>query len=387
MGLDIKNLGQVFTPQFIVAEMMGLIRNKGNVLEPSCGQGAFSKNIPNCVAIELDSAICPDYAINMDFFDYSVDNKFDTIIGNPPYVRFQDILGSTKSKLNKSIFDERTNLYLFFIYKCVLHLKEHGELIFIVPRDFLKATSAIKLNNFLYSNGTITNIIDLGDGNIFENACPNCVIFRYEKDNFSRICNISKKFSVINGQIIFTSNSYNVRFNDLFFVKVGAVSGADSLFMHESGNVDFVCSKTQKTGELRKMFYNIDAPYLHQYKDKLINRKIKHFDNSNWYTWGRDYYKSDKNRIYVNQKTRNTNPFFFNKCKAYDGSVLAVFPKFECDDVLIQSVVNDLNKVDWQELGFVCDGRYLFSQKSLENTVLPDWFNKYFKYLYKDSLF
>lgn len=387
MGLDIKNLGQVFTPQFIVAEMMGLIRNKGNVLEPSCGQGAFSKNIPNCVAIELDSAICPDYAINMDFFDYSVDNKFDTIIGNPPYVRFQDILGSTKSKLNKSIFDERTNLYLFFIYKCVLHLKEHGELIFIVPRDFLKATSAIKLNNFLYSNGTITNIIDLGDGNIFENACPNCVIFRYEKDNFSRICNISKKFSVINGQIIFTSNSYNVRFNDLFFVKVGAVSGADSLFMHESGNVDFVCSKTQKTGELRKMFYNIDAPYLHQYKDKLINRKIKHFDNSNWYTWGRDYYKSDKNRIYVNQKTRNTNPFFFNKCKAYDGSVLAVFPKFECDDVLIQNVVNDLNKVDWQELGFVCDGRYLFSQKSLENTVLPDWFNKYFKYLYKDSLF
>jgi adenine-specific DNA-methyltransferase len=387
MSLDIKNLGQVFTPQFIVAEMMGLVRNKGNVLEPSCGQGAFSKNIPNCVAIELDSAICPDYAINMDFFDYGIDNKFDTIIGNPPYVRFQDILSSTKSKLNKELFDERTNLYLFFIYKCVLHLKEHGELIFIVPRDFLKATSAIKLNNFLYSNGTITNIIDLGDGNIFENACPNCVIFRYEKDNFSRICNVSKKFSVINGQIIFTSNSYNVSFNDLFFVKVGAVSGADSLFMHESGNVDFVCSKTQKTGELRKMFYNIDAPYLHQYKDKLINRKIKHFDNSNWYTWGRDYYKSDKNRIYVNQKTRNTNPFFFNKCKAYDGSVLAVFPKFECDDVLIQSVVNDLNKVDWQELGFVCDGRYLFSQKSLENTVLPDWFNKYFKYLYKDSLF
>ena len=34
-----------------------------------------------------------------------------------------------------------------------------------------------------------------------------------------------------------------------------------------------------------------------------------------------------------------------------------------------------LNAVDWKELGFICGGRYLFSQKSLENSKLPDIFS------------
>ncbi|MCK7501941.1 MAG: hypothetical protein MZW92_77240 [Comamonadaceae bacterium] len=27
--------------------------------------------------------------------------------------------------------------------------------------------------------------------------------------------------------------------------------------------------------------------------------------------------------------------------------------------------------MDWADLGFVCDGRYLFTQRSLENAPLP----------------
>ena len=269
----------------------------------------------------------------------------------------------------------RSNLYLFFIYKCILHLKSHGELIFIVPRDFLKLTSAIKLNNFIYQNGTITDIIELGDGKIFQNACPNCVIFRFEKDNFSRITNITKRFQVINGQMIFTANNYNIKFSDLFFVKVGAVSGADSLFENKNGNVDFVCSYTNKTGKTKKMFYNIKTQELEKVKEKLINRKIKKFNEDNWFMWGRNCYISNEERIYVNQKTRNKKPFFYNKCKYYDGSILAIFPKFKCKD--FEKLADDFNKVDWNELGFVCDGRFIFNQKSLENTLLPDWFSEY----------
>ncbi len=373
---NVETLGQVFTPQNIVAEMLQLIRNDGRILEPSCGDGAFFNEIPNCIGIEYDSQHCPSNALNMDFFDYPLEEKFDTIIGNPPYVRYQDIEMSTKNKLKSNLFDERSNLYLFFIEKCINHLTEHGELIFITPRDFLKATSSIKLNNFIYQNGTITDLIDLGDKKIFKGFNPNCIIFRFEKNNFSRKTNVSKEFVCTNGQLMFTDNSYPIKFKDLFFVKVGAVSGADNIFTHdEFGNADFVCSYTAKTGKTKRMIYNTINQYIIDYKDILLKRGIKKFDEANWWQWGRNHYISNEKRIYVNAKTRNKNPFFIHNCKNYDGSVLAIFPKNQ--NVNIKEVCKELNKINWFELGFVCDGRFIFSQKSLENTILPISFKQF----------
>ena len=357
--------------------MIALRKNKGSILEPSCGDGAFFNKIKDCVGIEYDSTVAPKGAMVMDFFDYSIDNKFDTIIGNPPYVRFQDISQDTKDKLDMTRFDERSNLYIFFIEKCIKHLNNKGELIFITPRDFLKATSAMKLNQFIYEEGTITDIIDLGDEKIFKGATPNCVIFRFEKGNFTRKTNKTKTFSVVNGQVFFTTGTYDIKFSDLFYVKVGAVSGADQYFISEKGNKDFVYSETCKTGKTRKMIYNEKSEELNPHKEKLLNRGIKKFTEDNWYTWGRKYYESNEERIYVNGKTRNENPFFYHDCKAYDGSVLAIFPKFKASAKECKGIAAELNKVNWEELGFVCDGRYLFSQKSLENCVLPENFRKY----------
>lgn len=375
LEMDVKLLGQVFTPKHIVSDMLGLMENNGRVLEPSCGGGAFSDEIEGCVAIEIDETKAPDYAIKLDFFKYPVEEKFDTIIGNPPYVRFQDISDETKELLDMEMFDERTNLYLFFIYKSILHLNDGGELIFITPRDFLKATSAIELNKFIYKNGTITDIIDLGDKPIFKDYSPNVIIFRFQKGDFSRTTNIVKNFKNINGQLLFVNNDYSINFNDLFYVKVGGVSGADKIFTNEEGNMDFVFSKTRTTGNTKKMFYNVESDKLLPHKDRLLKRKIKKFNEDNWYQWGRVFHENDKERIYVNCKTRIENPFFTHNCKSYDGSVLAVFPKFEVEDM--NELVTLLNEVDWNELGFVCDGRFLFSQKSLENCVLPEQFEKF----------
>ena len=380
--LNIKNLGQVFTPQNIVADMMSLIKNNGRFLEPSVGNGAFYKNLPNQkIGIELDSRVINDKSVlNTDFFAYDTAEKFDTIIGNPPYVRYQDIGFETKFLLApfKSMFDERSNLYLFFIYKSILHLNDGGELIFITPRDFLKSTSSVKLNEFLFSQGTITDFIDLGDKKIFDGAQPNCAIWRFEKGNFKRNTNLKCEFSCINGQLIFAKSHYGISFNELFFVKVGAVSGNDKIFANEElGDTDFVYSQTVKTAKTKKMIYCVDAKareYLRKFEIELKSRKIRKFNDDNWYEWGRDYYKSEKPRIYVNTKTRNKRPFFLHPCNAYDGSILAVFPKFNCDENMLKEICEKLNDTDWNELGFVCDGRFLFSQRSLENVRLDDKF-------------
>lgn len=42
---------------------------------------------------------------------------------------------------------------------------------------------------------------------------------------------------------------------------------------------------------------------------------------------------------------------------------------------MLQKICDKLNHTDWQELGFVCDGRFLFSQRSLENAMLDSSFN------------
>ena len=119
----------------------------------------------------------------MNFFELAEDELFSTIIGNPPYVRFQDISPGTRRLAGDSVLDKRANLYLFFIEKCLRLLEPGGELIFITPRDLLKATSAVPLNRIMYSEGTITDFIDLGDLHLFDGATPNCAIWRFERGN------------------------------------------------------------------------------------------------------------------------------------------------------------------------------------------------------------
>jgi adenine-specific DNA-methyltransferase len=368
--LNVDVLGQVFTPSRVVDLMLSLRKNEGRCLEPSCGDGAFSSRLDDCVAIEFDPTVAPAGAIVGDFFDYRGEEQcFQTIIGNPPYVRFQDINESTRAKLDMRRFDARSNLYLFFIEKCIHHLAPGGELIFIVPRDFIKATGARKMNEWLFGQGTITHFIDLGDARIFDGAVPNCAIFRFERGLYNRRMDGGRRFDCHNGQLVFVSGEYSLPFSSLFAVRVGAVSGLDSVFAHPEGNREFVCSKTRDNDKTRRMIYELQHPHLEANKDALLARRIRRFDERNWWMWGRDHFKSDAPRIYVNCKTRRAAPFFTHPCKDYDGSVLAIFPHNESID--IERATAALNAVNWDELGFVCDGRFLFSQRALENCFLP----------------
>ena len=368
--------GQVFTPAPTVEHMLNLRKHHGRILDPACGDGAFFSRIPGCVGIEIDPRFAPADALVMDFFAYPESEKFDTIIGNPPYVRYQDIGDTTRALLDVDRFDGRSNLYLFFIEKCLRHLNPGGELIFVTPRDFLKATSSAGLNKLLHEQGTITDLIELGDASVFAGVTPNCVIWRFEKDNTSHLTTDGRRARLAGGQLLFTRNEYSVPLREVFFVKVGAVSGADDVFANEAlGNVDFVCSTTRKTGLARRMIYNQWLPELDAHKQRLITRGIRRFDESNWWHWGRHHHLSERPRVYVNGKTRQTAPFFLHASIHYDGSVLALFPHDPAADVA--QLTAALNAVDWEELGFVCDGRYLFSQRSLEDTLLPAQFAQF----------
>ena len=395
---DVPGLGQVFTPPAIVDCMRRLVRNHGRVLEPACGDGAFLSHFPGATGIEIDERHAPPAALVMDFFEFPDNEQFATIIGNPPYIRYQDISPATRQLTRGSVLDGRSNLYLFFVEKCLRHLEPGGELIFITPRDFLKATSAVPLNRLLYAAGTITDFIDLGDLHLFDDATPNCAIWRFELNNHQRITRYSalgygqdgafleqlcweeRRFVESNGHLMFTRHDYPMHLADIAFVKVGAVSGADDLYVsHAHGNRDFVCSSTATRGTTRRMIWCEpgDRPpeTLLPHKERLMARRIRPFDEFNWWQWGRGYYQSEQPRVYVNTKTRRKHPFFVHECPHYDGSVMAIFPRHRGVDV--HQLAAALNNVDWDDLGFVCDGRFLFTQRSLEQAPLPASFSTF----------
>ena len=267
---DVAALGQIFTPPAIVDCMRKLVRNTGRVLEPACGDGAFLLHFPGALGIEVEPRHAPPDAEVMNFFELSDDESFATIIGNPPYVRYQDISPGTRRLARGTVFDKRANLYLFFIEKCLRLLEPGGELIFITPRDFLKATSAVPLNRLLFEQGTITDFIDLGDLHLFGDATPTCAIWRFERGNLTRQTRYAalgfadtaetlaappweaRRFLESGGHLLFTKHDYPLRLSDIAFVKVGAVSAADDLYAGDTaGNRDFVCSSTGARGQAR----------------------------------------------------------------------------------------------------------------------------------------
>ena len=388
MTRDVAQLGQVFTPPNVVDFMLDLCQNKGRTLEPSAGDGAFFSNLrergADCVGIEIDRRVCPTGAKLGDFFDYPLSEQFDTIIGNPPYVRLQDVTVGTKKRLKSDLFDGRSNLFLFFIEKCIRHLKAGGELVFIVPREFIKLTAAKKLNAWLAEQGSITHFYETGDVRVFGDHTPNCAIFRFEKGRQDRRMADGRTFTEVDGQLMFLRDDYRVRLADVFEVKVGAVSGADQIYTHPKGNMEFVYSKTVDTGETRRMLYGIKHPHLDKHKAELLARRVRPFDESNWWQWGRAFPINEHPRIYVNGRTRKPAPFFLHDCKSFDGSVLALFPKNRhiARRDLIECTMMLNHEVDWQQLGFVCDGRFIFTQRSLQTCLLPD---KFSRYLPKDS--
>ena len=395
---EIASLGQFFTPPPIVDCMLTLVRNRGRVLEPACGEGAFLRHFPGALGIEVDPGCAPPGTEVMNFFDLSEDKRFDTIIGNPPYVRHQDISPETRRLTRGSVLDGRANLYLFFIEKCLRHLEPDGELIFITPRDFIKATAAVPLNRRLHAAGTITDFIDLGDTHLFGEVKPNCAIWRFQKGEMSRHTRFAalargqgvkglrqpawekRRFAEVGGHLLLTRQSYPLRLSDIAFVRVGAVSGADEIYTSDAhGNRDFVCSTTAADGKTRRMIWceagDPSPTSLAPHKARLIARRIRPYDETNWWQWGRGYHCSDSPRVYVNNKTRRRAPFFVHHCPHYDGSVLAIFPRDTATDV--HGLAAALNQVDWEDIGFVCDGRFLFTQRSLEQAPLPENFRAF----------
>lgn len=191
-----KTLAQHFTPTAVALLMADLCHNQGRFLDPCCGKGALSDQLLHRpgTAIELDDTIAPEYSSIMDFFDYPITEKFQTVIANPPYLSHKSIPESTRSLSMFQQLQARlgrlANLYAAFVLKSYLHLEDIGELVFVVPEECFRTTSNFKLMSFLHTNGTFTDIIYFKKSPFLPTVTQPVVVFRYQKGDMSHRTNV-----------------------------------------------------------------------------------------------------------------------------------------------------------------------------------------------------
>lgn len=219
-------LGQVFTPEDVADLMVSLaIDSKPQtILDPCFGEGVFLESINKkveekpvrIIGVEIDPILyrkANDKLLNielynMDFFD--LEEQVDCIIMNPPYIR-QELLRKEMPKflskekiwgrlpLTNCIISPRSNLYIYFFIKAWAQLKNHGEIIAIVPNTWMAAEYGQSFKEFLLSNFWIKSIIQFNK-DVFPNADVDSCIIHLVKDmestnKHSNLININQELS------------------------------------------------------------------------------------------------------------------------------------------------------------------------------------------------
>jgi type I restriction-modification system DNA methylase subunit len=104
---------------------------------------------------------------------------FDAVIGNPPYVRIQELGREVANycRQNYSTASGSFDAFIPFIERGVDLLAPGGRLGFIVPSAFLKVEYAARLRTRLAGRGLVEQIIDFGHAQVFEAATNyTCII-------------------------------------------------------------------------------------------------------------------------------------------------------------------------------------------------------------------
>lgn len=181
IGFD-KLRGGYYTPQIITEFICNwaIDQNTRKVLEPSCGDGNFLaaaverlKEINPELSSEeaiMGIELCPEEACKAkkyntrvvcdDFFEYYqnyIANKmsFDAIIGNPPFIRYQNVDAKSRNIAFRFMEDvgmhptKLTNIWLPFLVLSALALTDNGKLGMVIPAELFQVNYAGETREFL----------------------------------------------------------------------------------------------------------------------------------------------------------------------------------------------------------------------------------------------
>ncbi len=204
-----KQNGVVFTPEwvadFMIDEILNSQKINGNekILDAGCGEGVFAtiaaqkfsklsgKPIEkvieeNIYFIDISNEYIKKTKENLkklsknkitkynttadDFCLHDFNQKFDFIIGNPPYVRIQN-LNDRKEQLQKKYITASSgsiDLYFCFFEQALKLLNKNGKISFITPNSHFYSAAGRKLRNLMLFH--LTKIVNFDHFQVFKDA-------------------------------------------------------------------------------------------------------------------------------------------------------------------------------------------------------------------------
>lgn len=179
-----KERGAFFTPEAITRFIaQWAIRSPSDsVMEPSAGDAAFlvaavrqlrhlSKSRAACPTVdgveihELSARVarervlaaggCPSIR-HSDFFLVEPEPTYDVVIGNPPYIRYQEFTGESRARSRAAALRGGVSLsglassWAAFVVHSALFLKEGGRLGLVLPAELLSVNYAAPVRKFLF---------------------------------------------------------------------------------------------------------------------------------------------------------------------------------------------------------------------------------------------
>jgi adenine-specific DNA-methyltransferase len=185
---EIKRNGIFYTPKSLANILVRpLINSKNkNIFDPAYGAGSL------LLAFEEESSrlgksrrpclwgcdkkpkngflshLSPKHFFKVDFFEFSTENKFDTIVLNPPYVRHHFLSERKVSKYQSMTrqyceLSTKSDLWAYFLLKSTRHLKIDGAIGAILPWSFFQADYAQSLRVWLANHFSKIRVLVQGE--------------------------------------------------------------------------------------------------------------------------------------------------------------------------------------------------------------------------------
>lgn len=204
-----KERGAFFTPDEITRFVVSwAIRTSGDsVLEPSAGDAAFlvaavdrlrtlnpgknSRPLVNGVEIHAHSAQIARERIleaggkskilDSDFFAVQPNPVYDAVIGNPPYIRYQDFSGEARARSREAALRGGVSLtglassWAAFTVHSAMFLKQGGRLGLVLPAELLSVNYAAPVRRFLFNRFRDVELV-LFDEQVFPEAEADVVL-------------------------------------------------------------------------------------------------------------------------------------------------------------------------------------------------------------------